>query len=191
MLAYIAWSVWLVGAEGGWGPERADPAGAEWGQGWLARNGWAPDEWDRGDRGDGELGDLLSYGLRSVPGVVTGLCVLPTLLRAPSLATDCLASCCPSVASLPLPLLIALIYRITVLHAASRIIIFIRRRTTGWEDPSRAPSPVGAVTPDELASREDEGAKAGSAFWNGHKLSDEPPVRAVPLLVPSRWMRPD
>jgi hypothetical protein len=73
VLAYIAWSVWLVGAEGGWGPERSGDVGDGWGKGWLAGNGWAPDEWDRGDRGDGELGDLLSYGLRSVPGVVTGL----------------------------------------------------------------------------------------------------------------------
>lgn len=74
MLSYIAWSVWLVGAEGGWGPGRLPGAeGAAWGEGWLADNGWAPDDWDRGDRGDGELGDLLSYGLRSVPPVVTGL----------------------------------------------------------------------------------------------------------------------
>ena len=76
-----------------------------------------------------------------------------------------------SVASLPLPLLIALIYRITVLHAASRIIIFIRKRTTGWEEPTRS-----ATSP--IAAGESEAARG--VFWNGQKLSEEPPVRRSP-----------
>lgn len=76
-----------------------------------------------------------------------------------------------SVASLPLPLLIALIYRITVLHAASRIIIFIRKRTTGWEEPARSTASTS------VASGESEAARG--VFWNGQKLSEEPPVSSV------------
>lgn len=85
-------------------------------------------------------------------------------------------SLCLRVASLPLPLLIALIYRITVLHAASRIIIFIRRRTTAWED---------------LRSSVDAGSGAdGERDKGGIKLSDEPPVR-VPFRPPSCTSRAD
>ncbi|KAL7418172.1 ICE2-domain-containing protein [Mrakia frigida] len=116
----------------------------EFGEGWLIRSR------SREGWADGlDMAGIMGFAFSHVGSVVSGL-----------------------FSALPLPLLIALVYRITVLHAASRIILFIRRQSAGW-DPS---SPSG--------SSEGEGE---GGFWDGRRLGEEPPsARATTILLSYR-----
>ena len=65
--------------------------------------------------------------------------------------------------TLPPHLLLSLIYRVAVLHLASRIIPQIRKTAAGWND-----------------GMESEPAAVG--FWDGRSLGEEPTVRSAGLL---------
>ncbi|CED84393.1 ICE2 [Phaffia rhodozyma] len=127
VLAYVAWSVWLLEEEGGW----SRPAGEDIGLG-AYESGSAKERKGRG-RHVTDLGELVRFSVGGVGEVVRGL-----------------------LDTLPLPLLIALIYRLTVLHVASRIILFIRRQI-GSYSPSPRTASIGSLTPSE---DEDESSSA-------------------------------
>lgn len=63
--------------------------------------------------------------------------------------------------TLPPHLILSLIYRVTVLHLAAKIVPVLRRASMGWDDRD-----------------EREG------FWDGRTLGDEPPVNIIHFKFP-------
>lgn len=73
---------------------------------------------------------------------------------------------------LPPQMLLSLIYRVTVLHLAARIVPVIRKSSIGWDD-GMEPNGAGDVAP---------------GFWDGRSLRQEPAVRGSCQASPStRW----
>lgn len=125
VFVYVVYSAWLSGVEAEM-PSTTTVSGSSWfpSPSPLRKSHSLPPIVDR------SIHSLLSYALHSA---------VPSFINVSE--------------TLPPHLILSLIYRVTVLHLAAKIVPVLRRASMGWDDRD-----------------EREG------FWDGRTLGDEPPV---------------
>ncbi|ORY23537.1 ICE2-domain-containing protein [Naematelia encephala] len=133
VFVYVVYSAWLSGVEAAMEPR-------QFGSAWFSPSPyWTP---------------------KSLPFTSATPTIQALARRATIGVVDSLANV---ASTLPPHLLLSLIYRVTVLHLAARIVPMIRKGAMGWDDGMEEKEPPG--------------------FWDGRSLGEEPANMRVTTVV--------